>query len=49
MSRCVSHRLQWSEEVQAYELYDENASRQLTLMAADIYPLGGHRATIKAL
>jgi LuxR family maltose regulon positive regulatory protein len=25
MPRRVSYRLQWSEEVQVYELYDENA------------------------
>lgn len=30
MPRHVSHRLQWSEEVQAYELYADNSSRQLT-------------------
>ena len=51
MPRRVSHRLQWSEEVQAYELYDENTSRQLAFDSRG-YPCfrgtaGDHKGLVK--
>ena len=42
MPRRVSYRLQWSEEVRAYELYDENTLRQLTFDGRGS-PAGDHK------